>query len=352
MVRLFRAVAVVSCLTLVAAFVLVSPVAAATAPSQPRNLLGVAGPAAGYVSLSWTAPLKDNGSAITTYGYQKSTDGGLTWSSTAWFNSTALTQNSGTIPALGCTTRSNTKGCEFRVYAKNAIGVSVASNTTRTWIAPSVPNNFGGTINSTYTTAALKWQRPSVTGDFATITYHIQRNEDGAGFVDILTTTNLTANAACAGAKACSYKIYATNGQGASLISQPKLFTVSPGPVGAPAIMNTGGNRATGVSTIKTTWTAPTSGLAVDHYEVQTCAIVASATGGCNLYGWSTSTSVSTLSYTTTCSAGVATCYVRVRAVNTRGAGGPFTAANLTPWAPYDLSASPSAPGKFTSTLR
>ena len=63
---------------------------AATVPSAPRSLTAVAGPAVGQVALSWTAPSSSGSSPILDYGFDRSIDGGTTWSATTWFGGSAL----------------------------------------------------------------------------------------------------------------------------------------------------------------------------------------------------------------------------------------------------------------------
>ena len=332
-----------------------SPAAAATPPSAPRGLVASAGPGSGQVTLTWTTPSSTGGSTITNFGYAKSTDGGATFSAVIWFNSTATSRSSNQVPALNCSTRANQKGCRYRVFARNAAGTSVASNTVTTWVVPSAPGNFRGTIDASYSTAILKWDRPGTSGAFTTLTYRLLRSVDGGPYAETTTTTALGKSVGCNGATTCAYKIYATNGQGnGPTTASAVTFGVAPSAVVGLAVANTASNRGTGVSNLSTTWSRPTSGLAVDHYEVQQCGTPAAATGACGAGAWGPVTNVTatTTSRTSTCSAGVASCSVMVRAVNTRGGAGPASIVNLRPWAPFDVTATRSGTGKATVRFR
>lgn len=110
----------------------------ANAPDAPTNIIPTAGNT--EVSLSWTAPISDGGTAITDYvvEYKLTTDS--TWSIFADAISTLTT---GTIIGL-----SNSKSYDFRVYAVNNVGQGSASEIASA--TPFSPNDrywIGGTGN-------------------------------------------------------------------------------------------------------------------------------------------------------------------------------------------------------------
>jgi lysophospholipase L1-like esterase len=94
--------------------------AAPTAPGQVTGLGATAGDA--QVSLAWTAPASNGGSAITTYLVEYRTPAGS--GSYATFSHSAST-----TPAIIVTGLTNGSVYEFRVSAVNAIGTGTASST-------------------------------------------------------------------------------------------------------------------------------------------------------------------------------------------------------------------------------
>src|SRR5438552_7237196 len=105
----------------------------AVAPSSPTGLTATT-VSSSQISLSWTAPSDNGGSAITGYKVERSTDGGATWSTVVSNSGSAATTYSDT--AL---TRAT--AFTYRVSAINSAGTgspsSAASATTT--IAPSPP---------------------------------------------------------------------------------------------------------------------------------------------------------------------------------------------------------------------
>ncbi|NBT57599.1 BspA family leucine-rich repeat surface protein, partial [bacterium] len=92
----------------------------ATTPNAPTSVTGTAGDE--QVSLSWTAPLSNGGSAITGYKveYQLATGGG-------W---TVFSDNASTSTTLTVTGLTNNTSYIFRVAAKNAAGVGSYSESS------------------------------------------------------------------------------------------------------------------------------------------------------------------------------------------------------------------------------
>jgi hypothetical protein len=94
---------------------------AATAPSAISTVTSTPGANAGSIDLSWTAPAA-NGSAITDYVVEYSSDGGVTWTTFVHTPSTATTI---TITGLTAGTQ-----YQFRVKAVNSVGSAAASANT------------------------------------------------------------------------------------------------------------------------------------------------------------------------------------------------------------------------------
>jgi hypothetical protein len=97
----------------------VTPMGAATAPGVPTGLSATAGNA--KVTLTWTAPASNGGSAITGYWVYAGTAAGQ--ESATPVNPTAITATSFAVTSLTDGTR-----YFFTVKARNAVGTSAASN--------------------------------------------------------------------------------------------------------------------------------------------------------------------------------------------------------------------------------
>ncbi|HYL67468.1 MAG TPA: fibronectin type III domain-containing protein [Nitrosopumilaceae archaeon] len=91
-----------------------------TVTSAPQNLQATGGNA--QVSLSWTAPSNDGGATITGYKIERSTDGGITWSTIV--SSTGSTATTYSDSGLAASTTYT-----YRVSAINSAGSSSPSNT-------------------------------------------------------------------------------------------------------------------------------------------------------------------------------------------------------------------------------
>lgn len=96
-------------------------VATASVPGLVTNLAATPGTSAGTADLSWTAA-PDNGSPITDYTIQYSSDGGVTW--TTWSHA-PFTTTSATVTGLTAGTN-----YIFKVSAVNSVGSSSATSPT------------------------------------------------------------------------------------------------------------------------------------------------------------------------------------------------------------------------------
>jgi large repetitive protein len=143
-------------------------------PAAPDSLTAALAPAtgvsSGQVKLTWTTPI-DNGSTITDYVIESSTDG-QTW--------TAV--DDGMSPSVTSTVRGLTNGrnYQFRVAAVNALGQSVSSATiqaTPRW-KPTAPSGLRASSPGSRR-VRLTWNAPSSSNGAAITDYVIQRSNGG-----------------------------------------------------------------------------------------------------------------------------------------------------------------------------
>jgi hypothetical protein len=109
--------------------------AAATAPGAPTSVTG--SPGNGQVTVSWTAPSSDGGSAITDYTVQFSSNGGSTWTT---FTDAVSTATTATVTGL-----TNGTAYVFRVAAVNAVGTSAYSTASGS-VTPSATATVPGAV--------------------------------------------------------------------------------------------------------------------------------------------------------------------------------------------------------------
>ena len=144
-----------------------TPSAPATAPSAPQSLQATAGNA--QVSLAWTAPSSDGGSAITGYRVYRGTAPNPT---------VALTPDLGVVTSFLDSGRTNGQIYYYKVTALNAIGESVASNEANATpsapaTAPSAPQSLQATAGNAQ--VSLAWTAPSSNGGSAITGYRVYR---------------------------------------------------------------------------------------------------------------------------------------------------------------------------------
>ena len=262
-----------------------SPAIPATPVGRPGPVVGLTGtvaPAAGVgsgqVKLSWTAPA-DNGSAITDYIIQSADrivtgpfgDDVLNWTTINDGVSTATTY---TVSGL-----TNGTGYWFRVFAKNAVGNSLAL-AEPSFIPRWVPNAPGGLTPSIAPAAGvgsgqvkLTWNAPANNG--AGITdYVVESSVDGTTWTTVddgvSTATTYTVGGLTNGT-GYRFRVFAKNVVGTG----PSSLTVEATPVWVPGTL--GGLTAStapavgvGSGQVKLTWNAPAdNGAAVTDYVVE-----------------------------------------------------------------------------------
>ena len=260
-----------------------SPVATATTfghPDVPTGLTATALPGS-QIKLDWVAPTVVNGSPVTEFKIERSTDAGTTWG--------PLIANTGnldiTYTDTGLTT---TQEYHYRISAYNVYGVGNPGNEASA-IASDVPSQVTGltatpTINYTID---LSWTTPNGNG-YAVSGYLIERNIAGAGWLTIGATTTSTATTYAdinlAANTVYEYRVSAINVVGTGLVSATASSNAGDVP-DAPVLTLT----ALPNSIIQLDWTVPTNnGFSITTYAVE------KSTDGTN---WSPLTSINANTY-------------------------------------------------------
>ncbi len=139
-------------------------------PSAPGSLsANVAMP---NLNLSWLAPLHENGSAVTDYQIEVSSDGGTRWVA---INHTAFVGNGFLVTGL----KSGT-AYKFRVSAVNGFGAGELSNVVSVVTpgnAPTPPTGLKATTKTT-TTVTLSWLAAKVYGGSAVREYIVEYSKN------------------------------------------------------------------------------------------------------------------------------------------------------------------------------
>jgi predicted phage tail protein len=234
---------------------------AATVPGAPAAPTGTVGKAS--VLVKWTAPASNGGAAINSYVLQKSAAGGA-WSAVTSAGSASTRQFLATGLVNGTAYR-------FRVAAHNSVGNGAfsapsASLTPRTVpTAPRTPTATGYNAS-----ALLTWVAPASTGGSTITGYIVQRSPNGTTWTTLTASLPTTARSyTSTGLKngtTYKFRVIAKNVVGNSPASAvvtavPKAVPSAPG---KPAAV-------TATTSVKLTWTAPTSkgGSAITAYRVQ-----------------------------------------------------------------------------------
>ena len=320
---------------------------AATAPSAVAQPTATLGANPGEVVLSWSAPAA-NGSAITDYVVQYSTDGGNTW----------ITFNDGTSTATSATITGLTLGTnyQFKVTAVNSIGSSTASTSSSSTPVIAVPSTLASapSVTSTPGQVVLTWSAPSSTGGSAITDYLIEYSTDGGAtwvtYADGTSTatsatlTGLTSNASY------SFRVSAINAAGTATASTASTTVTAQASTAPSAITQVTATAGTNPGDVVLSWTAPAAnGSAITDYVVQY-----SPDGGVTWLTFADGTSTSTTATLTGLTIGT-TYSFRVTAVNSQGTGAAPSSAPSLPviTVPNRLTYAPNAvasPGEVTVT--
>jgi predicted RNA-binding protein with TRAM domain len=326
---------------LVAGFAFMAPVAnaaVATIPGAPTSLSATPGNTT--VSLSWTAPVSNGGSAVTGYNvYEGTSSGGENYSSPV---------NGGTLvtsTTMAVTGLTNATTYYFTVKAVNAIGSSAASN--EAWAIPAAtvpgaPTHVVATAGDV--SATVTWSAPSDPGGSNITSYTVTAADSTlasrGGQTCIWTTGALTCTVTgLTNGDSYTFTVTATNSLGTSAASPASnaVVPVVTAPSAPTNIVATPGN-----TTVALSWAAPANG--------------GSAITGYNVYegtssGGESGTAVNTtlITTTTTTVTGLTngtTYYFTIKAVNAIGS----SAASTEVWA-IPAGTVPGAPTGVTATV-
>ncbi|MTA27759.1 MAG: hypothetical protein F2562_02750, partial [Actinobacteria bacterium] len=231
-----------------------------TTPSAPTAVVAVAGD--GVVSLSWNLPVSDGGSAVVDYLVDRSTDGGVSWTSLV----SGVTTTSHVDSSL-----SNGTTYLYRVRAVNLAGqgsssAGVVAVPSAKASAPTLPLATSGSGS-----VILTWTAPSSTGGTPIIGYQVDVSEDeGITWRTAITDTRTSSTYASvddlAGGQPYTFRIAAINAAGVGELSS----TVSGTPLVVSSVLLSG---TSGNGQVNLTWTAPTD-------VIQTGYIVERSTDG------------------------------------------------------------------------
>ena len=251
-----------------------APAIPATVPTVPQTLSAVA--ASGVVTLSWTAPLSNGGSAVTSYVVTGSPGGSCTSST------------------LSCTISGLSIGTPyvFSVIATNSIGNSPASsNTTALTLTqvPSSPTNVGASAANA--SVVVTWSAPSNNGGSPITGYTATAAPGGATCTATALATTCTVTG-LTNETAYTFSVVATTAAGnsaSSTSSSPSTPLTTPG---SP----TGLSATTANQTITLYWSAPSNngGSPITGYSVtgtNGASCVSSGATSCTMTGLANGTS-------------------------------------------------------------
>ena len=223
----------------------VTPTASATVPGPPTAVSGVSGNA--QVTVSFTAPSSNGGSAITGYTVT---------------SSPGSFQANGTVSPIVVTGLTNGQAYTFTVYATNAVGNGPASTPSTPVTPATVPGPpetiaaIGGNAQATVT-----FQAPASNGGSAITGYTAVASSGGitgTNSVSPIVVTGLT------NGNSYTFTVYATNAVGNGPANGPSNPVIPSTVPGAPTgLIPTGGNAQVSIA-----FTPPTSngGAAISSY--------------------------------------------------------------------------------------
>ena len=237
----------------------------ATVPGAP--ILSAATAGSQSITLTWTAPTSDGGSAITSYKY--TTNGGLNYATLTTGSPAIITKDTATGANL-------VNGTTYTIdmVAANNLGESVASTsrTARPMGAPDAPTSVTATAGNQF--IDLAWTAPSSNGGSPISDYLYSTNNGPykslvtTGTSKRITTDSTASAAALLNGTAYSIRIVAVNTANLTSAASDAISATPATVPGAPTLLTaTVGNQS-----ITLGWTPPSSdgGLAISEYRYST----------------------------------------------------------------------------------
>lgn len=154
-------------------------------PTAPQHVLAT--PGSGSVTVTWTAPADNGGSAITSYTVERLVGASTSWSTV--YTGTALTYTDGAL--------TNGTTYTYRVSATNTSGTGpTAASQGATPGTPGAPQSVAVTFNqidATNQNGTLTWAAPSVTNGATVTGYVVQQSLDGLAWTTLTRAPSATA---------------------------------------------------------------------------------------------------------------------------------------------------------------
>jgi len=237
-----------------------------TAPGTPTALSATGGNA--QVSLAWTAPASNGGSAITDYAVQFSSNSGSTWTTFADGTSTAT---SATVTGL-----TNGTAYVFRVAAVNAVDTGAytspsSSVTPSAGTPPNAPTGLTATAGNAQ--IALAWTAPSAPGTSAITGYTVEYTPSGGSAQTVSTGSTSTSYTLTGLTNGTAYtvRVAGVSAAGAGAYTAASS-SVTPSAATVPgAVQGLSAAFSCGSGNFCASWTAPSSngGSPITGYRVQ-----------------------------------------------------------------------------------
>ena len=243
----------------------VTPLAPASAPLVTSVLAGNS-----QATVSWLTPA-DNGSAITGYVIQSSSNGGSTWTTT----------NVGAVNSALVTGLVNGTAYVFQVAAVTDYGTGIFSTVTdpATPLGPSAAPAVTSVVAGD-SQATVSWSTPASNGSEITgYTVEYTSNGGGTWTPTSVGVVNTTVVAGLTNGTTYSFRVAAVTGFGTGVYSTPTALVRPLGPAASPAVTSV----IAGDAQVSLSWATPAgNGLPITGYVLQT-----SANGGSS---WTTTT--------------------------------------------------------------